>query len=229
MSENLVKLFLDQFYLPLYLLTWIISLIRYKRFFDTPLKYLPMLIIYTFFTELLGYFIKYSDDFQFFSDERYAWHNVVIYNVYQLVFFLFFFGVYRKVLKKKSAKKWVLYMSILCFLTYLTNAIFYNPLHNQTTYAHIVGSLMLVFVIVQYLIEKYHEENLQPLKFNLMFWISIGLLIFYTSFSIILIFPILKVNIGIQVYFRPVLVSSIALMYGLIIIGLLVGKRKAFR
>ena len=229
MSENLVKLFLDQFYLPLYLFTWIISLIRYKRFFDTPLKYLPMLIIYTFFTELLGYFIKYSDDFQFFSDERYAWHNVVIYNVYQLVFFLFFFGVYRKMLKKKSAKKWVLYMSVLCFLAYLTNAIFYNPLHNQTTYAHIVGSLMLVFVIVQYLIEKYHEENSQPLKFNLMFWISIGLLIFYTSFSIILIFPILKVNIGIQVYFRPVLVSSIALMYGLIIIGLLVGKRKAFR
>lgn len=188
-----------------------------------------MLIIYTFFTEVLGYFIKYSDQFQFFSDDRYTWHNVIIFNIYQLVFFLFFFQVYRKVLNKEKAKKWVMYSSIFCVIVYLANAILYNPLHNQMTYAHIVGSIILLLILIQYFFEKYREGNTESLKFNLMFWISIGLLAFYTAFPAILISYKINVSIHIQAYFRPVLVTSILLMYSFIILGLLVGKRKAFR
>lgn len=86
MFEELFKYLTEHFYVPLYLITWVISIFRYRRYFDTPLKYLPMIIIYTFFTELLGVLIKYNNNFQFFSDGRYAWHNVIIYNVYQIVF-----------------------------------------------------------------------------------------------------------------------------------------------
>ena len=106
MSENLIRIFRDHYYIPLYFLTWVISVIRYRRYFDTPLKFFPILIIYTFFTELLGYFIKYNDEFQFFSDARYSWHNVVIFNIYQLVFFLFFFEVYRKLFDDQQMKPW---------------------------------------------------------------------------------------------------------------------------
>ena len=145
-----IDFFLDQFYLPLYLLTWIISLLRYRRFFDTALKYLPILIIYTFFTELLGYFIKYNDEFQFFSDGRYAWHNVIIYNIYQVVFFIFFFEVYRKLVQNPAIKKQIHYLSIFCLLTYVVNAIFLNPLHNQMTYAHIIGSGIMLYILTIY-------------------------------------------------------------------------------
>jgi len=229
MLEKLINNLIEHFYLPLYLVTWIVSVIRYRRYFDTPLKYLPMIIIYTFFTELLGVLIKYNNNFQFFSDDRYTWHNVIIYNIYQLVFFLFFFEVYRKVLIRRINKKMISYFNIVCSLAYIVNAFIYNPLHNQTTYAHIIGSLMLVFIVVQYLREKYAEGNLQPLKFNLLFWISIGLLVFYISFPFILITYMLKVDIWILAYFRPILLGSIALMYAFIIFGLLIGKRKAFR
>ncbi|MCB0373917.1 MAG: hypothetical protein KDD31_12970 [Muricauda sp.] len=114
-------------------------------------------------------------------------------------------------------------------IAYLVNAFLYNPLHNQMTYAHIIGSLMMLFILAKYFIEKYREENPQPLKFNVMFWISIGLLAFYTTFPAMLIAYKMKVSLQIQAYFRPVLVTSILLMYGFIIFGLLVGKRKAFR
>jgi hypothetical protein len=228
MPDNLIRFLTDHFYIPLYLITWIISVIRYKRFYDTPLKYLPMLIIYTFFTEVLGYFVKYYNDFVFFSDGRYAWHNVIIYNVYQIVFFLFFFEVYRKVLHSQSLKKQIRYLSFVCVLSYIINAIVYNPLHQQMTYAHIIGSVMMVYILIIYFREKYLEDTPYPLKFNLMFWLSSGLTIFYTFFPIISIIYLLKLNIGIQIYFRPILLTSIALMYGLIIIGLVTGKRKAF-
>lgn len=224
-----IDFLLNQFYLPLYLLTWIISLLRYRRFFDTALKYLPILIIYTFFTELLGYFIKYNDEFQFFSDGRYAWHNVIIYNIYQVVFFIFFFEVYRKLVQKPAFKKQIHYLSVFCLLVYVINAALRNPLHYQMTYAHIIGSVIMLYILGIYFREKYLEETLYPLKFNLMFWVSLGLTVFYTFFPLILIIYLLNLNIEIQIYFRPILLTSIAVMYSLIIIGLLAGKRKAFR
>lgn len=229
MSEDLIRIFKEHYYIPLYLLTWIISVIRYRSFFDTPLKFFPMLIIYTFFTELLGYFIKYSNEFQFFSDSRYNWHNVVIYNVYQLVFFLFFFTVYKKILSGNRIKKLIFYLTLVSTLSYLINAIALNPLHNQMTYAHIVGSIMMVYILVRYFQQLFKTGDFRTLKFNLLFWISIGLLIFYVAFPLIMISYKLKVGIQIQVYFRPILIISILLMYGFIILGLLIGKRKAFR
>lgn len=229
MLENLARFLWDQFFVFIYLLTWIVSVYRYRRYFDTPLKYLPMLIIYTFFTELLGYFIKFSSEFQFFSDERFARQNVIIYNVYQVVFFLFFFEVYRKIIKNQLAKKWISYGSILCVLIYLVNAIFYNPLHNQLTHAHIIVSLMFIAVLAMYFKEKHTEESPYPKKYNLLFWVSVGLMMFYTLFPVILILFKLKLSITMHIYLRPILLGSIVFMYGCFIIGLLVGKRKAFR
>lgn len=202
---------------------------RYKRFFDTPLKYLPMLIMYTFFTELLGYFIKFNEDYQFFSDERYAWHNVVIYNIYQLVFFLFFFEVYRKAIKDPRTKKWISYGSICCVVLYFVNAIVQNPLHEQMTYAHIGVSLILVAILVAYLKEKHLEEFPISQKYNLLFWVTMGLLVFYSIFPLILTVYTLKISLGDHLYLRPILIGIIVLMYLCTIIGLLVGKRKAFR
>lgn len=229
MPENLVELLSDQFFIPLYLLTWIISIIRYRRYFDTPLKYLPMIIIYTFFTELLGYFIKYNNEFLFFSDSRYAWHNVVIYNIYQVVFFLFFYLGYRKILHSKTSKKWIAYGIYICIASYFVNALFMNPLHNRLIYAHIIGSVILIIIIGLYFKESNSEKTPYPVIYNLMQWISVGLLIFYISFPVITILYKLNVNIKIRSYLRPALLTSIVLMYVSFIVGLVIGKRKAFR
>lgn len=229
MPTELLDYLTEHFYVPLYLVTWIVAIVRYRRYFDTPLKYFPMIIIYTFFTELLGVLIKYNNNFQFFSDGRYAWHNVIIYNVYQLVFFIFFFGVYQKVLHNQSLKKQIGYLMGICGLAYLVNAIAYNPLHNQMTYAHIIGSVIMVYIVLSYFREKQLEQLPQPLKYNLMFWVSTGILVFYSLFPIISTIYLLDLNIGVQVYFRPLLLTAIALMYLIIIFGLMIGKRKAFR
>lgn len=215
--------------MPLYLITWVIAVYRYRRYYDTALKYLPILIIYTFFTELLGVLVKYNSNFQFFSDDRYAWHNVIIYNIFQLIFFLFFYRVYGKVIKKDQYRKWIWYGTYICILSYLVNAILYNPMHNQMTYAHIIGSLILILIIVFYFIEKQSEVNPYRQIYNLLFWISLGLSIFYVAFPAILILGDINFNINIQFYFRYILLTVIALMYGCFIIGLLLGQRKAFR
>ncbi len=229
MTQELIEFIKEHFYIPLYLLTWIIAVYRYRRYFDTVLKYLPILIIYTFFTELLGYFIKNHEDFQFFSDGRYDWHNVIIYNVYQIVTFLFFYWVYWKTVKKQFSKEMIKYGAYLCSLSYISNIFFQNPMHEQLKYAHIIGSLVLVFALILYFKEKRLENNPYPQKNNLLYWVSIGLFVFYAFFPFLLLSDYFDISISVQYHLRITLLTFIVLMYFLFIVGLLMGKRKAFR
>ncbi|AWX43554.1 hypothetical protein HME9304_00543 [Flagellimonas maritima] len=229
MTQEFIQFCKDHFYIPLYLITWAVAVYRYRRYFDTVLKYLPILIIYTFFTELLGYFIKNHDDFQFFSDDRYDWHNVIIYNIYQIVFFLFFYWVYWKTITNKSSKKIIKYGAFVCLLSYIVSAFFQNPLHEQLNYAHAVGSLILIFALILYFNEKRAEKNPFSQKHNLLFWVGLGLFIFYVVFPFILLSDYLNLNISLQFQLRTILLVAIVLMYSLFMIGLVLGKRKAFR
>lgn len=188
-----------------------------------------MLVMYTFVTEVLGYFIIYNEDFQFFSDSRYQVNNVIIYNIYQVVFFTYFFEVYRKILQNRFSKKITFYFVITCVTVYVINGAFINPLVNQMSYAHFVGSMMMVYIVILYLKEKRIEARPMFLKHNLMFWVSVGLLAFYIPFPIILMLYKVTTKIQILVLLKPALISAIILMYASILVGLLIGKRKAFR
>ncbi len=229
MVEIFLHFIKEHFYIPLYLFTWTIAVYRYRRYFDTVLKYLPILIIYTFFTELLGYFVKHHDDFQFFSDERYDWHNVIIYTIYQIVFFVFFYWIYWKTIINETLKKIIKYGAIISIISYLISAFFQNPLHEQLNYAHATGSVVLVIALIFYFKEKSHEDFPYSQKNNLLFWVSIGLFIFYVLFPFILLSDYLKFDVSIQFHLRTVLLTAIVLMYSFFIIGLLLGKRQAFR
>lgn len=229
MFEEFIRLLREQFYVPLYFITWVIAVYRYKRYFDTPLKYFPIFIIYTFFTELLGILIKYSNDFQFFSDDRYAWHNVIIYNVYQVITFVFFYWVYRNVIKETSTKKWIKYGTYICVLTYVVNSFITNPLHNNLIYGEILGSIILVIVVLLYFKEKIAEKNPFPQWQNLLFWTSLGLLVFYIFSPFIMFVGMTQQQLYYELHFRQLLLFLIVFMYSCFIIGFLLGKRKAFR
>jgi len=229
MPQALLNFLSEHFYIPLYLLAWLLSVYAYRRYFDTALKYLPILIAYTFFTELLGFLIKENYQFQFFSESRYAWHNVIIYNVYQLIFFLFFFKVYSKVIISNQIRLWIKYGSYVCILAYIANSFFKNPLHNQLAFGHVVGSTILMAIIVVYFRQKAQPENPYSKWRNLMFWVSLGLVGFYVLFPVILVVSHTKFDIYTQFYYRNILLSCIIMMYACFIMGFLIGKRKAFR
>ncbi|MFT6796651.1 MAG: putative membrane protein YpjA [Maribacter sp.] len=50
----------------------IISLSSYSKYFDTVLKYLPIILAYTLINELLGYFLLYYPSFRVFLDFEYS-------------------------------------------------------------------------------------------------------------------------------------------------------------
>lgn len=229
MSPELKNFLTDNYNIVLYLLTWFIAMYRYRSYFDTVLRFFPVFIMYTFMTELLGYFVKNYEEFQFFSDSRYTWHNVIIYNIYSVISFLFFYYIYWKVLKNPVHRKWLKYGSLLSASSYVVSLFFQDPFHVNLYYADLVASLVLLMAIWMYFKEKKGEDNPYPQKRNLLFWISWGLAIFHIFFPFIFIAAYDAPRIYTMYNLHHLLMVLIVVMYALFSIGFLLGQRKAFR
>lgn len=223
------ELFIDNFFFPFYLATWFVSVITYRKYFDTPLKFFPIYIAYVIFTELLGYFIMNFEDFSFFSQQEYSWHNIIIYNIYQIVMLCFFYWVYLKLLQNRKHKNLVAGAIGITALAYLISLFFQNPMHSSMYYADFFGSYSLVLCVILYLKEKVREGKTSTLKANLMFWVSLGLLVFHIFMPFLFLVGYKDVETWHTYQFRKILWVLVAIMYTLFMVGLILGKRKAFR
>ncbi|WP_422860598.1 hypothetical protein ACOKFD_07115 [Flagellimonas sp. S174] len=226
-TQELLILLKDFFFIPVYLVTLIVSMFNYRKFFDTALRHFPLLIAYTFFNELLGGFIRYNESFAFFP--KLTSTNQIIYNIYILIFFLYFYSVFRKVIKNEKIKQLIKWGSILVVICYLGNSFFQNPFNVDLIYANAIGSWLLVACGIYYL------KNLNPPfawkldKRNLMFWTTISLVIFYLFFPILFLIGYLHFETWVMYELKMVLKILITLMYLLFCIGFIVSRRNAFR
>jgi len=209
-------------------LTLIVSILKYRRYFDTVLKYFPILIAYTFFNELLGYFIRYYPNYSFFSDLPKQADNDIIYNIYDLVYFGFFYFVYWQLNSNLKYKKWIKIAAVIAFLSYFVSVFFQNPFAISLYYATSLSSWILVFCIVLYFLDKYSNGEKLILVSNLIFWISLGQLIFYTFFPIIFITGFLYFDLWLEYNLITILRIFIVIMYTIFIIGFIKSSRKAF-
>lgn len=212
----------------LYLVILIVSMLTYRKYFDTALKLFPIYMAYTFFTELLGYFIVTFEAFTFFEDINYSWHNVAIYNLYSVLVFSYFCWVYYQVLKKNVHKKIVRWGSLGILFSFLVSSTFQNPLHTGLFYSEALASWFLVLVICFYFKERKRKGRLVFDKNNLMLWISMGLLLFHALFPFLYVTGFLKPEVWIQYHFRDILKIWIVVSYSFFLTGLILGQRNHF-
>ncbi|MGB5437773.1 MAG: hypothetical protein WBM98_17900 [Maribacter sp.] len=173
----------DNFFIPLYAITLVVSLLRYNRYYSTSvLKYLPMLIAYTMVSEILGYFIRDFDSFQIVYGEKYQYANYIIFNIYDVVFFLYFYVLYWKNIKHKGYKEIIKYGGVVYIIATVINPFFQNVLIFPQIYASTIGSIVLILTIFLY----YHDiRGQKQKKYKLLVWISYGLLVFNLFFPMI--------------------------------------------
>ena len=216
------------FYFIFYLAALVVSLAYFKKFVDTPLRFFPLLIAYTLFNEILGFFIINYEEFSFFDEEAYNWHNVIIYNIYGLVFLGYFFWVYHEMIKRKNFRKLIKSMVVITYLTYGVSLFFQDPFHSDLYYADCVGSLAMITCIFLHLRElKRFNHGIN--RYNLMVWISSGLLLFNIFFPFYILNGYLNVDFFLKYHLRQILWVIVSLMYLLFIIGFIVSKRITFR
>ena len=214
-------------YIVIYGITWLVSVKYYKKYFDTALKFFPMIIAYTFFTELLGYLIGTSEKYAFFNKLESS--NDIIYNIYGLVFFSYFQFVFWRLTNGKSHKKVILILWIISLSSFIVNSFFQNPLTRILFYATSLAAILLAISIVVYWLDKKSDWSWKIDRYNLMAYVSAGLFVFYLTFPFIFLTNFLKYDIWVKYHFRAIHKSLIVIMYGLFCLGFYISRRKAFR
>ncbi|MRI02145.1 hypothetical protein GH721_16490 [Kriegella sp. EG-1] len=221
----------SNFFIALYAISWVLSVLKLPMYYDSTLKYFPIIIGYTLCTEILGALIYYVPDFTLFSEVEYASYTVLIYNIYDLIFFTYFFFVYKKSIKKVNIKKMIKYGTWIFLICFIINALIINPMLLELWYAYVTGSVLLIFSSIAYLLQLFQQNGIKENSLNILFWISIGLIIFhlgYTPITIIKNLNIKTITGNEYTILRTTHISLIILMYASFIIGFTKMKRYRF-
>ncbi|MDT0608101.1 hypothetical protein [Croceitalea rosinachiae] len=230
MFPEISDFLLENYFISIYGITLVLSIIRYRRYFDTVLKYFPIIIAYTLFNEILGGMIKYFDEFQVVFIDKYSYYNVILFNLYSLIFFLFFYYVYWNSIQNISHKNIVKIGAVIFLSIYILSLFFQNPMLMHLYYAYTIGAIVLILCVLFYF-KKIFSEKEKPYKHhqNLLFWVSLGLLVFYVFDPALMIIGLKNDYIYIKYNLHTLLYILIVAMYTFFIIGFLLGKRRAFR
>ena len=161
------------FVICLYALSTLVSIIFYNKYKESALRYFPIVLFLTFALEMSGYWL-----YEIFG------YNALFYNIYNALFFLYFYYVFWSFIKNKSYKRWVIYGVVFFLIANLLNPIF-NPHPYYITpqlLVYIVGGCLLIFCIILYFVEILSTSMVLWVKTDLLFWVSIGLLLFYVGY-----------------------------------------------
>ncbi|WP_157491632.1 hypothetical protein [Maribacter thermophilus] len=219
----------ENYFMIGYAITLLISLATYRKYYDTALKYFPIIITYTFFNEVLGFLVRNYDDISFFKNLKYSNVNEVIYNIYAIIFFGFFFQVYWFIIDNKKYKKWIVTGAVIAFLAYAISLLYQNPIETNLFYAIALSAWVLVLCTVLYFKNMLRQGHKFYQAYNLMFWVSIALFIFHLVFPVLFVIGYTNYDIWAKYELKSVLKVFIVIMYTLFIIGFLKGRRMAFR
>lgn len=221
----MLEFFKTNYFLVFYGITLVVSIIRYPKYYDSELKYFPILIAYTLFCELLGVLIRDFESFQIYYGFDQLEPNALIYNIFDLVFYLYFFYVFRQRITNLKSKKVIQFGAVLFVIASIINPFYQDLRIFPQSYAVAVGTIFLMLCILFYFSELRQGKEKIAIHRNLLFWISLGLLAFYPFYPL-LISNWAWDNVTYQKYnIREIHLGLIAVMYGFFLVGFLRMRR----
>lgn len=209
----------------IYGLALILSFVKYKYYYETRLKALPIIIGYVLLTEVLGYIISEYEEIQIVYEEGLHYYNHFIYNILDIVLFIYFFWIFQRSISADVYKNFIIYGVILFLIATLLNPFF----QDFTLYPQLgsigVGSILLITCSVLYLLQLVANQS-KLSNYNLLLkWISIGIILLYPFYPAILYIGQVNEVIFFELNLRSVLGFLIVLMYSCISIGLIKLKK----
>ncbi|QGY44365.1 hypothetical protein GM418_12070 [Maribellus comscasis] len=149
----------------------VIAVVKYQAYKNTPLKYISIILIYTAINEIIGSLNIYSNN-----------NNVLIYNIYNVIYFLFFYNAFWFSITKEKYRNWIVACVGIFVLASVVNPFFQNFITESQLLAYVVGACALLFCIILYYIEILSTSKVLLIRQDILFWISVGLLLFYVGY-----------------------------------------------
>ncbi len=220
--------FLKNSLVPIYGITLLMSLIKYPKYYESILKYLPIIFIYTLLNEFLGLLINDYEEFSIISNNFYVDYNWLIYNLYMVIFYLYFYYVFRSYVASSREKMNILYGGIFFLLVCIINAFVYNFSKIPQVYSYVVGGLVLIYCSILYFKKFFSIPKEFVIKEDILFWLSVGLLIFYIGYLPIKVIRYVYTMEGLAspLIVKRIHLSLIIISYSCFIIGFLRMKKR---
>lgn len=152
------------------LITAVVGSIYFYKYKHTYLKYFLALLWFVVFVEFFG---KYY--YQLFNS------NYIIYNIYHAINFTALLMLYRTFIQNKRHKKWISFFPSIYLVSFFANLLLQNYFNQIQTFPFIIGALLVIFSILLYFLEILSTDKVLYVSKNLLFWISIGLLIYFVG------------------------------------------------
>lgn len=221
---------MDNSFMILYAITVGVAVWRYPRYYDTPLKFFPILLMYTFLNELLGEIIYDYDEVSLILGPIF-YNNWIIYNIYNIIFYLYFYYIFWSYVKDESCRKLIIAGAIIFLTTSFLNLFFQDFTYEPQIYAYVVGGLVLIICIVLYALQLHKLTGKWFVQHNLISWLSLGLLVFYCCYIPIKILRQYNAIEGIaeNPLIRKIHIVLILFMNACFILGFIKMSRKALK
>jgi len=180
-------------------------------------------------SEILGDLVGEYEDIQivYMDKHIYSTYNHLIFNIFDVIFFLYFFYVFWKIMDKPKYKRIIKYGTVLFIAASLINPLLQNPLILPQLIAIAAGSVSLITCIALYFKVLWSKEESKMYYNNLLFWISLGLLAFYPFYPIIM-FLGFHYELYVKYHVRLLQHIAIAVMYSCFIIGFLRLRKRLY-
>ncbi|MGB8190776.1 MAG: hypothetical protein WCF67_02600 [Chitinophagaceae bacterium] len=135
-------------------------------------KWFPVYLAVIVLVELTGKYLWLNENIEL---------NISLYKYFGIpVQFLFYFWLFNKYFRSYKENKWPAIGAAIYIISALVDVIYLNKEKFWfSSFSYMVGNIILVVLIMIFLIRMTASGDLLEYKTNLMFWVCIGLLIFY--------------------------------------------------
>jgi len=159
-------------HMALYAIVFIISIVKFPLYKDSALRVLPIILLFTLLAEALGMYIKYI----------FGPPNAIIYNIYYFFYFSFFYYIFLKIIDERKFKTLIKLGIAVYWLFYAGDWILTDFINRGFIISYMAGAGILVFCIILYYVNILQSSRVLVIKNDLLFWVSVGLFLFYIGY-----------------------------------------------
>lgn len=150
------------------IVTAVVSILYYKKYKHTPLRYIPIYLSYAAILEIVAN--------QLYIRRMYNvwWYNIGI-NI-EILFYLYLF--YQYVINRKS-KAFILTGGLVYETYFLINYLFFSEHWNvYQDYPFILGIMLVIVSVFLFFLEMFNSDKILHVGKYLIFWVGLGLLFY---------------------------------------------------
>ncbi len=155
------------------LVACVTGFIYWKKIKHSYWKWFPIYLAIILITELTGKYILVV-----LHDRKL---NANIYRFFGIpIQFLFFFWLFKQNLKPYKEKRWPLYGAAIYIISWVVDFVYISKMKfGFQSFSYTMGNIILLVLLILFFVKFINSDEILEYKSSMMFWVCVGLLIFY--------------------------------------------------